>query len=300
MSRRPFDQPIRARYGRENRLSADRAREGFFEVVERLAPECRESLQHNVWPAYQKTLAALAKRGAIRNRRDAFYFPLPHDHLEVVTTPWGAADAFVEWYRRACESKDPAVRPLRRALDAWVKRFNVDADWIQHAAIRSIRVWEQHPKRADEPTWYPPWARETPGVPATRIEALVPLPLLGDLLSSLPSDLRKEHIRHFTEDLDLHLAELKKQARDLGLPVAVKKLGMPIGVAEFQHLHVEWLVRYQVLSEAADAIAKQFKRDRRTIDEAVRGLAAQLGLRLRPRRSAGRPRGAKTRTPIHY
>jgi hypothetical protein len=275
---------------REHRLLPDAARAEFFEAIDRIAPKVRASLQSNVWPAYRKTICALTERGEIKNRRHELLYPLEYNP-NVPPLPHAPADAFRDWYEQASHDGDVAVRPLQKAIDRWMADYNIRAPWVLQTVMRMLRFWERAPERMEQPIWFTPGIRESHQVPAERVELAVPLPSIDDFLMEVESDIRRRYVEGFGAELERHLKALRTEATSQGIPVAQEKL---------QDQHYEWLVRYQVLGESADAIAQSVQRDRKTVDEAVKRLAKYLDLPLRSKRPAGRRRGSKTRHRIHH
>lgn len=57
--------------------------------------------------------------------------------------------------------------------------------------------------------------------------------------------------------------------------------------------HFDWLIRYQLIGESMSGIANADGLDRRYVSRSIHGIADLIGLKLRPRSPAGRPRKNK-------
>jgi hypothetical protein len=80
----------------------------------------------------------------------------------------------------------------------------------------------------------------------------------------------------------------------LGRPIAAQHLTKELGSKK---VHVEWLVRYQVVGEGYDELAESLRKAVSTVRLAVENLREFL--RLPKRRGRGRPQGSKSRGTGH-
>lgn len=218
-----------------------------------------------------------------------------------------------------------AAGVLSRHVAKWQARWNLPDAWIADACYMTLMVFQSY---ADEGWWFEgplvldfesmrarihdgkqqpaelsraDWA----AADSTPDHLAIDIPVYLDHLKYLPQefedggleddgeistfDPRTEDIDHATERL---LASLRPRVRarlesivagDLKLNGAVS----PIRLRSFAAF--EWLVRYQVLGESRNAIAKAVGKDRAHVTREVNRAAEMIGLTLR-KETGGRPR----------
>lgn len=208
--------------------------------------------------------------------------------LEVDLT-WGVIDAAArsEW-PRWCH---PAVVALRDSIDAWATRFHLREGWLLDQAVQTLALWALLPRlaRPDEtevlgepgPRRHPrDWfgvslmRRDAPGEEEREVG-----PFTWD-----PQAERRAHAeRRIIAEVRAELDRIEDAARALGLVPAPER-------RERKGDHFRWLVLYQVEQWTVAEIAAEDGVAPKSVDEALVGVAEQVGIVLRKPNPRGSPR----------
>jgi hypothetical protein len=281
--------------------AASRARDLFIEALPKYAPDAVQELIQGVFPLFDAEYRRLAPAAdlALDNEPEQHPGPikLPKKlSSEEWTRRFGGDDqkrhvaARDVWDTEALATASPehnaTLVPLREVLSAWTEKWNLLEDWI----VRSIafQMWQWATKGEKVGHFF-----TSPEVHRWQLrearQALVDLPRL--LTLNLPSwspldETWEEYARESDRALKALLTEHRTQALE-----AVQEAGLKKAYERRQlEEHISWLVAHQVRGQSCAQLSKDLIHDRRTIEQAVRAAAEMLGIELRPRKKAGRPR----------
>ena len=232
----------------------ERAREEFLDAVERREPKVLEELERDVLSLYQAWRDRSGESGESIVR---------------------ATDAALRE-----SSMSSHLAPLRQALNAWLRRWNLETPWCRERALATMERWCK--SRADREGWSAGRARWRPVL--TFEERHFKFEHAGWEPTIRGRADAAERIRdEFEKNLQAHLDHCDELARERGYRPSPQKQ---------EELHFDWLVRYQVLTEPFASIARtpSEKRAVRTVKDAVTSLARLIDLPLRPPDRPGRPR----------
>jgi hypothetical protein len=305
--------------GREGILHPKRARRLFFEAVDRLEPDVRDSLKRDVFPHFEAMLSALRERGAFAERGDLTWGrPIEESDTykmlqriveldlrerlgqspkrpELAGYRWQPGegsvllDQFVEWYWHAAAASEPAVEILQGALDGWANTYDINTRWVIETALRTMCVWRGLPVRpGSEGGWLIPEpvnfeARHA--LPRDEERDYMELPDLYDLSVRTRAETKSHYQERFAELLDARLDYLEALATEHAIETIPKRL------RGGQDHHPDWLARVLVCGRSLSQVAADVHKDIKTVREAVHPLALYLGFTLRLSRG-GRPTGS--------
>ncbi|HAI20687.1 MAG TPA: hypothetical protein DCM14_02090 [Clostridiales bacterium UBA8153] len=179
--------------------------------------------------------------------------------------------------------------PDELILEAWAERFNINVPWILGVANDTLEVWWKHPDTMEPLQWM--WWLG-PGYPrACAWLELRTAPFTFGGEAWLPIKERRqvfvERTRAaFERELGAYVEGIGRLAQDAGLEKTPEKRKL---------VHFDWLVHYQVQGWSMRKIADHYSGEgvlsEDTIAKGVRQAAKLVGLKLRPPRKGGRPKG---------
>ena len=189
----------------------------------------------------------------------------------------------------------PTVKPLTDALADWAARYNINVTWVRNLAFHKVFAWH-HGGRDDDVHERPGtgslWASSVKDVTNRLIksEQFTVGPVEWSPTEETEEQFLDRTTREFTEARREYVARVHAVYNQRGWPKesAIEK-------RELQHF--EWLALYQIKGNSFNQIAKAYRRERKTVEEAVKGLAAFIELPLRTPGKGGRPVGKKDTRP---
>lgn len=182
---------------------------------------------------------------------------------------------------RLCEGDYlPDLQPFRDAFLSWLRRYNLDADWVADALLDWLRDFERHPELyrdgyhgdRDRAGWVvksPAFHFEYRGF---------------ELTGERWDDYRREIENAFRQAVAEHLKGIEEQAKQRGLTRARK--------AEPEHF--KWLVMRLAGRTNAD-IAEEFGRSETSVSDAVVEKARAIGIELPKSTHHSKPRRRRSR-----
>jgi hypothetical protein len=253
------EQKDRVRLGPGPRRAYDARRE-FLRCLASEAPAVLQSLHDEVFPLYRQAREARGKqrRGARRG--------VPHHAL------WLDVEA-------ASETRLPGLFPLKQALRDWARRWHLTDPWALDTARATLDLWASSPSSLRNRVWQLPSLRfARPGSVEDRRPALVetaeyrPERESPEAFAAGVRARVEAALRSFTEAQKARLA----------------MAGWAAATWKDPH-HFTWLVQYQARGWSLGRIARQSGYGRKTVEAAVKVLAAVVGVTLRPASKGGRP-----------
>ena len=161
-------------------MRPNRTRRLFFETIDRLRPQVRDSLREQVEPKFKEMLAALSADGRLDPVETwdprvwhpppelAEYDPTPIWRLHFLLgihpgstlEPEELFDRFLNWYDEACAADDTAVMAFHEALREWADQYNLNTQWVIATALSTLWTWEgaYYPYQRPEGNWFVPQA----------------------------------------------------------------------------------------------------------------------------------------------
>jgi hypothetical protein len=169
----------------------------------------------------------------------------------------------------------PDLMPLRDAISAWMKRWNLDAPWIGDTALETLRGWKIVPSLHERLEWSwigSGWMEPEP------MEGPTPWTPHGDESS-------RDARNRLDSWYDAQRKALSRQEQE------ARASGLPVGHGRHQTQAIDWAIRFQLLREPVSKIASEETKDVKTVRKAIHGFLEFIDLPLRPT-AAGRPRGS--------
>ncbi|NPV52636.1 MAG: hypothetical protein HPY71_03830 [Firmicutes bacterium] len=176
---------------------------------------------------------------------------------------------------------------LRAALDAWMQKFHIKADWILEQALDTMSLWRQYPPVLK---WEPlEW-----GIIALGPAEWYPVPKEEQRLIfhsdgwhidiETRGQARDRLMSEFKAYLEEYLNYVEAIAGGRGWTRTFEKRGR--SARGKPDLHFEWLVRHQVQGWTCERIAEEYGGEDQWLDPAsvwqgIRETAELIGLRLR-------------------
>ena len=268
----------------------------FLKLVEKHAPEVLQALDEDVRPDYRRALATLIDREQelIENEFQRYYEALdknagPDCHPSATLYPDQLLGplAIVPWKTISDESvlsQRPAIRPLAESLLAWSVGFDLAADWVRDAALRTLYDWERVKK------WEPlSWGYLSYGgtLPFTNKETLFEFSHRGwEMTTQTRQEFEADIRRDFQAALSQYGDGLEQLAVDGGWQRSPEL--RPSKRNENPLRHLEWLVCWQVQGESKYDIALSYDVEFTTVRDGLKKAAGYIGLEVR-KGQAGRP-----------
>lgn len=244
------------------RTSRTAARDDYLEALARIKPEVLSSLDEKVLPLYAPLFNAdwSLRDTVLTDRRDALRF----------------ADETIQSYRHYPLELRQGVSRLNDALREWAREWWLREVWCMDRALQTMAAWCRDPNcRRD---------RFAPAM-ATMYSGFYSYRCLQFTYRAWDPRVEKwdDYQRRLKAALTRSLPEYR--ARKLS-GISEEDRAKEHGPA-----HYRWLVEYQVNGKDYTQIAQESaEADRSTVSKAVRSLAKQLRLPLRPRERADFPR----------
>ncbi len=211
-----------------------------------------------------------------RNRFLWSIWKLPEAQSVLETLAGDPFDAFRELEPAAqvhitrTQRRLPSHASLGETLTNWLRQWGLDAEWCAEVALNTLRCWT----RSEQLFERREWAWRTSGWMQEETTVKVWTPGSDETLS----EARRR--------LELDIARLERRGR------AARTRGIPVEPFGFSDATVEAAVRFQVLREPLERIARN---DPSALRRSVYDLLDRIGLPRR--RTRGRPRKASRLVP---
>ncbi len=168
----------------------------------------------------------------------------------------------------------------------WARKFHLNAVWMRQTAARTLVEWRKLGTRDPKVML---WAfliySRLKSLPTET--ALTVSTVQWDPRRESEAEFRTRVLRLVKKELHDHIGQTRRRLLNRSWKEAPEIRS---------RLHYDWLVYRQVYGWSYERIAAHFRRTRRTTEEAVKELAALIGLPVRAV-AKGRPRGARDRRP---
>ncbi len=180
----------------------------------------------------------------------------------------------------------PQYVPLRESLENWSARWSLTDLWCMETAILTMDQWGRIPpeetRRLD---WtVPGWGGILP-LSDEEQEFSFYHPGWDPIGTSWQA---------FERDLDQAYAAAKAAYRTRVTKISVDRGYVRVRDHRQPLDHLDWLVKYQILGKSYTQISVEAFKERQTIRDGVRRMAALIDLQLRPDNPPGRPRQPET------
>lgn len=182
------------------------------------------------------------------------------------------------------------------SLDEWAERWNLNADWLLQIAIDTMGSWCRNPKGRDK-AWNLGTRRNLAGT-LRPSEMAVRFQNTWNPLTENRSGASKRLREAASTKIEKRLDEIEGLLLERSrLPVfkegAAPRYAVRRTVQKREIEHFAWLVRYQVLEESFEGVARSAHRSPKAIEHGVKKAAALVELHLRKPSTGGRPLGRK-------
>ena len=211
---------------------------------------------------------------------------------EDVWATYRASDAHCDWsvLRNAGPMSHPELVPLRACMTGWAEQLHlIDArggpsEWLMNVSLGMMQRWKTSPALGGR--FLLPSSR-IPGIPKL-VEELQKIQFeFRDRYDGMPLDF---YVATFRQRLDQAADEYSAQ-----LHAICQRFGVPLRDKTSLATHLEWLIQNLIFGRTARQILKEYPAGHPlgqlhpySVNEAIRGVAAQLGLQVR-RDKGGRP-----------
>lgn len=208
----------------------------FFRVLNRLVPEVLEELHDELLPGYAEPRASLSNC----------------DWLS-----WRVLKNLTE----GPEPEEPGIVSVRGAIEAWATTWRISAPWVYGAACNTLEMWHRGSNRM---VFLPDSIHKTPATPLYSREGF-PEKLMAAFEGFLgyeptfetEAEFKRRFDSVYRPFLESHIAEQKKAAMERNYPEFPEKRKL--------HLHLEWVVLYQVREMSPEAIAARHDESRESV-----------------------------------
>jgi hypothetical protein len=178
----------------------------------------------------------------------------------------------------------PELKPLRAAIHDWSQHWNLETNWCRDRALQTLAQWARtddgHPLRSQ-------WSHEATSyfVPISSDARTLTFFHPGwDPSFGSRADAEKMIREAFDDHLAAYFKDLDALAASHGMERTPEKRTMD---------HFVWLVRYQILGQSFDRLAKDVFVSRQTATNGVKNAARLIDLPLRKPGKPGRPSKSK-------
>lgn len=262
-------------------------RDAFLAAIAVEEPRVLQGLATDVLPCFRPVWTSLHDIATARG---------------LLLTPWLAWTGDLEWPAFLYASKDDTARQtVRAALEVWARHWHLDEsdnDWILTRALHTMSEWCAFPhlleRAAPESTEnttsaHLGWSYQTVmrTIEVARSEIVLTLPqFTWHPQWERRADARQRIYAAAQEAITAELDRIEALARSRGLESTQR---FNSGDAHFR-----WLAAYQVRGQDWADIGRRFgQKDPGRVQKDALKIAKTIGIKRRPGRSRGRPRGGR-------